>query len=332
MKPNILVTGGAGYIGSHVCKTLYQCGYTPITYDNLENGHKWAVQWGPLVKGDIADKIKLNHVFLKYKPYAVIHLAAFALVGESVKDPKKYYQNNVAGSLVLLETMLEHNVKKIIFSSTCATYGLPMQMLINEKHQQNPINPYGNSKLMVEIILCDFCKAYDFKSISLRYFNAAGADPDGQIGEAHNPETHLIPLALKAATGDIPEITIFGDDYDTNDGTCIRDYIHVNDLADAHVLSLKFLDKSKGFSAFNLGNERGFSVREVFDEIERVTGRQVPFKIGPRRVGDPTHLVGDATLAKICLGWSLKRGDLNDIINTSWKWHLNQKKKEFPHS
>ena len=238
---NILVTGGAGYIGSHTCKALAKAGFTPITYDNLTSGHEWAVRWGPLARGDILDRDRLDEVFRQYQPSAVMHFAAYAYVDESVEQPLKYYRNNVAGALNLLDVMREHGVNYIVFSSTCATYGLPQAIPMPEDHPQNPVNPYGASKLMVERMLTDFGTAYGLRSISLRYFNAAGADPDGEIGEDHDPETHLIPLVLETAAGRRPNITIYGTDYDTPDGTCIRDYVHVTDLAKAHVLALKAL-------------------------------------------------------------------------------------------
>ena len=318
---NILVSGGAGYIGSHACKALALSGYTPISFDNLVYGHPWAVRWGPLEVGDIADRSRLDEVIEKYQPSAVMHFAAYAYVGESVRDPGKYYRNNVAGSLTLLETVRDHNIDNLIFSSTCATYGIPDHVPISETHPQRPINPYGASKLMIERMLQDFEVAHGLRSISLRYFNAAGADPEGEIGEAHDPETHLIPLVLDAAAGKRPAITVFGDDYDTPDGTCIRDYIHVSDLADAHVLALKALETGAKTTAYNLGNGQGFSVREVIDSASRVTGRQVPFTLGQRRVGDPAALVGDATRAMQELGWRPQLHDIDTMIDTAWQWH-----------
>jgi UDP-arabinose 4-epimerase len=324
---NILVTGGAGYIGSHACKALANAGYMPITYDNLVYGHEWAVKWGPLEIGDIADRNRLDAVIKKYQPEAVMHFAAYAYVGESVQDPGKYYRNNVAGTLTLLEAMHDHGIDKLIFSSTCATYGVPEQVPISEDHPQRPINPYGMSKLMIEQILRDFDNAHGLRSISLRYFNAAGADPDGEIGESHDPETHLIPLVLDAAAGIRPVITVFGDDYDTPDGTCIRDYIHVSDLADAHVLALQALESGASTIAYNLGNGIGFSVREVIQAVERVIRRAVPFKIGPRREGDPSHLVGDAALVRRELGWRPFQYDLERIVSTASNFQLKIKKK-----
>ena len=267
----ILVTGGAGYIGSHVCKTLATAGYLPVVYDNLVYGHPRAVRWGPLEQGDLLDRQRLDEVIARHRPEAVLHFAAYAYVGESVEDPDKYYRNNVAVSLTLLEAMRGHGIGKLVLSCTCATYGVPRTIPIPEHHLQAPINPYGASKLMVERMLRDFEHAYGLRSVALRYFNAAGADPDTEIGEDHDPETHLIPLVLDAALGKRPSITVFGDDYDTPDGTCIRDYIHVTDLADAHVLALEYLEDGGISTAYNLGNGRGFSVRELIDCARRIT-------------------------------------------------------------
>ncbi|MGD8263581.1 MAG: UDP-glucose 4-epimerase GalE, partial [Desulfobacterales bacterium] len=277
MRNPILVTGGAGYIGAHACKALSKTGYTPITYDNLVYGHRSAVKWGPLEEGDISDRQRLESVIDKYKPMAVMHFAAYAYVGESVDNPSKYYHNNVAGSLTLLETMRQCGIDKIIFSSTCATYGMPEQIPITEDHPQNPINPYGRSKLMIEWMLDDFAHAYGLKYVSLRYFNAAGANPDAEIGENHDPETHLIPLVLDVALGRRNHLEIFGTDYDTTDGTCIRDYIHVTDLADAHLLALKYLLDGGQRNVFNLGNGNGFSVREVVAAALKITGCDISF-------------------------------------------------------
>jgi UDP-arabinose 4-epimerase len=318
---NVVVTGGAGYIGSHACKALAQEGYTPVAFDNLIRGNRWAVKYGPLELGDILDRAKLDEVFQRYQPKAVLHFAAYAYVGESVEDPGKYYRNNVAGTLTLLEAMRDHGVKKLVFSSTCATYGNPESTPITEDHPQRPINPYGRSKLIVEQMLRDFDQTHDIKSISLRYFNAAGADPEGEIGEAHDPETHLIPLILDVALGKRPFITVFGDDYDTPDGTCIRDYIHVTDLAEAHLLALHALEDGAQSAAFNLGNGQGFSVKEIIAEAERVTQRQIKSIIGPRRDGDPAALVGDSSLAMSKLNWKPELNHLGDIIHTSWEWH-----------
>ena len=328
MSKNVLVTGGAGYIGSHACKALSRAGYTPITYDNLVYGHEWAVKWGPLEIGDIADRKRLDEVIEKYSPVAIMHFAAYAYVGESVQDPGKYYRNNVAGSLTLIETARDHGIDKFIFSSTCATYGIPNQIPISEDHPQVPINPYGASKLMIERILQDFDRAHNLRSISLRYFNAAGADPDGEIGEAHDPETHLIPLILDVAAGKRESISIFGDDYDTEDGTCIRDYIHVSDLADAHVLALKALESGAKTTAYNLGNGNGYSVLDVIKIARKVTGQLVHEKKLNRRAGDPDRLVGDARYAVQTLDWQPKYNDLQVIVMTAWNWQIKIKKEK----
>ena len=318
---NILVTGGAGYIGSHACKALAEAGYTPVSYDNLVYGHRWAVRWGPLEEGDINDRARLDVVLAQYQPAAVMHFAAYAYVGESVQEPGKYYRNNVAGTLTLLEALRDHSISRIIFSSTCATYGVPERTPIGEQHPLRPINPYGASKLMIERMLTDFDTAHGLKSIALRYFNAAGADPDAEIGEAHDPETHLIPLVLDAAAGMRPAITIHGDDYATPDGTCIRDYIHVTDLAQAHVLALQALERGAESTVYNLGNGQGFSVRQVIDRAEADTGKPIPVAIGPRRPGDPPRLVGDATRIRRDLGWQPQYADLDTILSTAWRWH-----------
>ena len=320
-QPSVLVTGGAGYIGSHACKALAQAGYTPITYDNLVYGHPWAVKWGPLETGDIADRERLNAVIARYRPQAAMHFAAYTYVGESVENPGKYYRNNVAGTLTLLEALRDHGIDKLIFSSTCAIYGIPEAVPITETHPQRPINPYGASKLMIEQMLQDFAVAHDLRSISLRYFNAAGADPDGEIGESHNPETHLIPLVLEAAAGQRPAINIFGDDYDTPDGTCIRDYIHVTDLAQAHVLALQALQAGAVTTAYNLGNGQGASVHEVIASARRVTGREIVSMVDPRRPGDPARLVGDATRIQQNLGWCPQYTNLEVILENAWSWY-----------
>lgn len=317
----VLVTGGAGYIGSHACKLLAQAGYLPVAYDNLMFGHSSFAKWGPLVIGDISDKDCLRHTFLEYKPEAVMHFAAHAYVGESVINPEKYYRNNVCGTLALLEVMLELKVMKIIFSSTCATYGIPESSYINEKCHQNPINPYGASKLMVERILKDFYVAHGLNSISLRYFNAAGADLDCEIGEWHKPETHLIPIIFDAALKKRDSLLIYGNDYKTPDGTCIRDYIHVTDLALAHVKGLIKLNETEGACFYNLGNGEGHSVLEVLGEVENHIGLKIDYKFGLRREGDPPILIADASLARSELNWVPRYSDLNTIIGTAWKWH-----------
>lgn len=321
---NILVTGGAGYIGSHACKALAQAGYTPISYDNLDTGHDWAVQWGPLERGDIADRTRLDSVIMKYRPSAVMHFAAHAYVGESVQNPGKYYRNNVAGTLTLLEALRDHEIDKFIFSSTCSIYGNPETVPICEEHSQRPINPYGSSKMMVEAMLRDFDFAHGLRSITLRYFNAAGADPDGEIGEEHEPETHLIPLVLDVANDKRLNITIFGDDYDTHDGSCIRDYIHVTDLADAHILALRMLEKGATTTAYNLGNGCGFSVKDVIKRVEFLTGKKIRVEIGQRREGDPACLIAQAALAKNELNWKPRYCDLDTIIMTAIKWSMRK--------
>lgn len=319
---NVLVTGGAGYIGSHTCKVLAKQGYQPIVYDNLIYGHPWAVKWGPLEVGDIHDYRRLSEVIEQYNPIATIHFAAFAYVGESVTDPAKYFRNNVAGTLNLIECLKHHNVNHFIFSSTCATYGVPRQVPIREDHTQNPINPYGLSKLMVEQMLAGFSSAYDFRSVALRYFNAAGADPEGEIGELHIPETHAIPLILNAVGSTEQAFTVFGTDYDTPDGTCIRDYIHVTDLAQAHVLALEHLQQGGTTTAFNLGNGQGYSVKELINVAEKISGKKVNVKFGKRRAGDPDRLIGDANKIKTELGWNPQFANLERIIETAWNWHL----------
>ena len=317
----VLVTGGAGYIGSHTCKALSLEGYLPVTYDNLVYGHDWAVRWGPFERGDILDRGRLSDVISHYKPAAVVHFAAFTYVGESVADPGKYYRNNVSGSLTLLEAARDHGIRRFVFSSTAAVYGIPDSIPIQENARQNPINPYGVSKQIVERMLIDFGAAHDIRSVALRYFNAAGADPDNETGESHDPESHLIPLVLDAVSGRRPYITIFGTDYPTPDGTCIRDYIHVSDLADAHVKALQALERGSPSGACNLGNGRGFSVREVIDTVERVTGLSVPAKLGDRRPGDPARLISDASRARTELGWEPRIAELDQIISSAWAWH-----------
>jgi len=303
-------------------------GYNPIAYDNMVNGHPWAVQWGPLEVGDICDRVCLDAVLNKYQPEAVVHFAAFAYVGESVQHPAKYYRNNVMGSLTLLEAMVDHGIDKIVFSSTCATYGMPEIMPIVESTVQCPVNPYGYTKLAVEGMLKNFATAYGISSTCLRYFNAAGADPDTLVGEDHNSETHLIPLVLDAAIGRRDSITVFGDDYPTPDGSCIRDYIHVADLAEAHLLALQKLEQGSGFNVFNLGNGKGFSVFDVVKVAQQVTGREIKVKLGPRREGDPAQLVADATKACRYLGWKPELHQLETIIETAWRWTLKQASTE----
>ena len=313
----ILVTGGAGYIGSHACKALAQEGFTPIAFDNLVLGHRDAVRWGPLVEADIRDEDALAETIRKYAVEAVIHFAAFAYVGESVDAPAKYYRNNVGGTLSLLDARRSASVDKLVFSSSCATYGVPDVLPITESAPQRPINPYGRTKLVVEQVLEDYAHAYGSRHVALRYFNAAGADPDGEIGERHDPETHLIPLALLAAAGRREALEVFGDDYDTPDGTCVRDYIHVTDLARAHVLALRHLLDGGDSLALNLGSGSGSSIREVIGAVAQVTGRRVPHVIKPRRPGDPPVLYADPRLAKERLGFETEMSDLHTIVGTA---------------
>jgi UDP-arabinose 4-epimerase len=321
MAKNILVTGGAGYIGSHTAKALSRAGYRPVTYDSLVYGHRHAVKWGPFVEGDIADTAKLERVIKDEAIDAVVHFAAFAYVGESVAKPEIYFQNNVVGSLSLLDAMRHTGVKPIVFSSTCATYGMPDRMPITEDTLQRPINPYGETKLMIERALAWYGPAHDIRSVSLRYFNACGADPEGEIGEEHDPETHLIPLILDAALGKRAAIDVFGTDYPTPDGTAVRDYIHVQDLADAHVKALSYLFEGGQTTQVNLGTGTGSSVREVIDAVERVTGRAVPKREVARRAGDPPELVADPSKANSLLGWKPQMSDIDSIIRTAWDWH-----------
>ncbi len=317
----VLVTGGAGYIGSQACKALAAVGHTPVVFDNLVHGHRWAVQWGPLEEGDIADRVRLDAVIKRWQPAAVMHFAAYAYVGESVTDPGKYYRNNVAGTLTLLESMRDHAIEKLVFSSTCATYGEPKQLPLGEDHPQAPINPYGASKLMIERMLADFGTAHRLRSISLRYFNAAGADLAGDIGEAHTPETHLIPLLLETALGLRPCLNLYGDDYPTADGTCIRDYVHVSDLAQAHCLALDALDGgAAGARAYNVGTGVGHSVKQLVAAASRISERKIPVTVSPRRAGDPPALVADATRIQADLGWRPTCSDLDSIIGSAWRW------------
>ena len=320
----ILITGGAGYIGSHACKAVAQAGYTPVAYDNLVYGHREAVRWGPLEVGDIADRHRLDEVIAEYRPEAAIHFAAYAYVGESVQDPAKYYRNNVAGTLSLLEALVHHGIDRVVFSSTCATYGIPEQVPIDEQHPQHPINPYGASKLMIERMLQDFSTAYGLRSVSLRYFNAAGADPDGEIGENHDPETHLVPLALQAAIGQRGALQVFGTDYPTPDGSCIRDYVHVTDLAQAHVQALNYLTHGGATTALNLGTGQGHSVLQVIEVARTVTGLDIPVVIAERRAGDPPVLTAGAGQARRVLGWQPRYPDLSVILQHAWNWHRQQ--------
>lgn len=321
----ILVTGGAGYIGSHYVLYERERGNDVVVLDNLVYGHSEAVLGAPLVIGDLADRPLLDRIFSQYEPSAVVHFAAFASVGESVSFPERYYRNNVASTLNLLEAMKDHGVRHFIFSSSCATYGNPVYVPMDEKHPQNPINPYGESKYICEKMMEAFDHAHGLRFASLRYFNAAGADPQGRIGESHEPESHLIPLILQTAAGKRDKITIFGTDYDTPDGTCIRDYIHILDLAQAHSLALQRLREGGASAFYNLGSENGFSVREVIDLCENVTGKKVPVEIGPRRPGDPPRLVASAAKIKHELGWSPRYPDLQEIVHTAWNWEQNRR-------
>ncbi|HBC43142.1 MAG TPA: UDP-glucose 4-epimerase GalE [Pseudanabaena sp.] len=322
-KQTILVTGGAGYIGSHAVKVLQQDGYQVLILDNLVYGHQDIAETlgAELIVGDTNDRPLLDQLFRDRQISAVMHFAAYAYVGESVTQPDKYYRNNVVGTLTLLEAMVAANIKAFVFSSTCATYGIPQQIPMTEEHPQVPINPYGATKLMVERILQDFDVAYGLKSVIFRYFNAAGADPDGAIGEDHNPETHLIPLVLLTALGKREAITIYGTDYPTADGTCIRDYIHVNDLADAHVLGLQYLLQGNKSEIFNLGNGNGFSVKEVIDTAQEISGKSIYVIFGDRRAGDPPTLVGSSEKARKILNWQPKYADIKIILQHAWQWH-----------
>jgi UDP-glucose-4-epimerase GalE len=321
---NVLVTGGAGYIGSHAAKALARAGMRPVVYDNFVYGNRWAVKWGPLVEGDIRDRAALLDAFSRYEIDAVMHFAAFAYVGESMAQPGRYFDNNVTGSFNLLESMQLAKIRNIVFSSTCATYGTPDSVPITEETPQRPVNPYGETKLMIERALHWYGEAHGISSLALRYFNASGADAEGEIGEAHDPETHLIPLVLDAAAGTRPAIDVFGTDYPTRDGTCERDYIHVSDLADAHVQALRYLAEGGQTTAINLGTGEGHTVREVINAVESVTGRPVPRRETGRRAGDPPILVADARRAAKMLGWTPSRSDLPTIVRTAWAWHQNR--------
>lgn len=317
----ILITGGAGYIGSHTCKLLAEKGYKIIVLDNLVYGHKEAVLHGEFIQGDISDSVLLDKIFSTHKISAVIHFAAFAYVGESVKDPAKYYSNNVSNTITLLNAMIKHKVFNFVFSSTCATYGIPEKLPITEEMEQKPINPYGASKLMIERIVKDYSAAYGLKYCIFRYFNAAGADPECLIGEHHEPETHIIPLILDAAIGRRPSIKIFGTDYPTKDGTCIRDYIHVSDLADAHLKAFEYL-KNNGESVFlNLGTMNGVSIRELINVTKKVTGRDFSVEETDRRAGDPPELIGSMKKAQKLLNWKPVHSDIETIIRDAWNWH-----------
>jgi UDP-arabinose 4-epimerase len=320
----ILVTGGAGYIGSHACKALSRAGYEPIVFDNLSSGHASAVKWGPLAQGDIRDGAALDQAFHAFKPVMVMHFAAHAYVGESVHDPLKYYENNIGGTQSLLAAMKRNQVNSIIFSSTCATYGIPETVPIDEAAPQNPINPYGFTKLVVERMLADCAAAHGLSWCALRYFNAAGTDPEGELGEDHDPETHVIPLALQAALGSRSSFQVFGTDYDTPDGTAVRDYIHVSDLADAHVKAVTYLLKGGKSDAFNLATGKGVSVKELVRAVERATGRKVPAQFGPRRAGDPPVLFAVAQKAADVLGWRPAFVSIDDTVASAARWFERQ--------
>jgi UDP-glucose-4-epimerase GalE len=321
----VLVTGGAGYIGSHAAKALHQAGYRVVVFDNLVAGHRAAARYGDLVEGDICDTALVRETLRRHEISAVMHFAAFLDVGESVREPVRYYQNNVGGALSVLEAMTAESVRAFVFSSTCATYGEPIETPIVETHPQRPINSYGETKLAVERALPHYERAYGIHFVALRYFNAAGADPDGEIGEDHSPEIHVIPRAIEAATGG-PGLDVFGDDYPTPDGTCLRDYIHVSDLADAHVRALETIVETGKSGAYNLGTGRPHSVRQVIDSVERMTGKPVPWRLAPRRPGDPAVLYAAPHKAQAELHWTPKHADLDAIVGTAWNWHRTHPK------
>lgn len=317
----VLVTGGAGYIGSQTSKLLMATGHEPVVLDNLSTGHRWAVRWGEYVEGDLADTAQVREALERHAIEAVIHFAASAYVGESMQNPRKYFHNNVTNTLKLLDAMLDAGVRYMVFSSSCATYGLPDRLPITEMEPQRPVNPYGESKLFVERVLRWYGEVYGLHWMALRYFNAAGADPDGEIGEIHDPETHLIPLVIQAALGQRSQLDVFGTDYPTADGTAVRDYIHVVDLARAHISALDHLSSGGDSMALNLGTGHGHSVKEVVQTVERVAQRPVPVREAPRRAGDPPALVADATRAAHVLGWTPGCSDLETVVTTAWRWH-----------
>lgn len=316
----IVVTGGAGFVGSHVCLALARQGYLPVTFDNLSRGHKDLVKWGPLEIGDIRDTKRLSETLSMHRPAAVIHCAALAYVGESMEDPARYYDINVRGSLSLLEAMRATGVSRIVLSSSCAVYGVPERLPITEQTPCHPINTYGATKLVVEGMLRDYTRAYGFRTLALRYFNAGGADPDGLTGEIHDPEPHVIPRVLMAAEGSLPYFGVLGDDWPTPDGTCVRDYVHVSDLADTHVAAVDYLERDQRHPHLNLGTNSGFSVRQIVEVAERVSGRAIPLKIDLRRPGDPPALVAQADLAARELGFVPRRSSIDTIIQTAWLW------------
>jgi UDP-glucose-4-epimerase GalE len=322
---NVLVTGGAGYIGSHTCKHLAASGHTPVVIDDLSQGHDWAVKWGPLERGSLGDPARLAEVLAAHRVDAVIHFAASALVGESMTDPGKYFRNNTLATFNLIEAVRAAGVGTIVFSSTCATYGNPVRVPIDEDHPQVPVNPYGESKLMVEKMLRWYGQCHGLRWMALRYFNAAGADPDGEIGEDHDPESHLIPLVIGGTLGTARPVKVFGTDYPTPDGTAVRDYIHVADLADAHLRAIECLNGGTPSQAINLGTGVGHSVRQVIDTVGQVSGRHVPFDVAPRRAGDPPELVADPSRARAVLGWTPRSGRLETIVDHAWKWHASRR-------
>lgn len=328
MKNTILVTGGAGYIGSHACKALRQAGYLPVTIDNLSTGWREAVKFGPFEHIDLINKSEIDRVFQKYNPIAVMHFAALSQVGESMIKPGLYWKNNVLGSLNLMQAAVDNGCLKFVFSSTCATYGDQDNVVLDETCQQYPINAYGSSKRAVESILKDFQTAHGMEHMIFRYFNVAGADPESQVGEFHQPETHLIPLILDVVSGKQASVTIFGTDYETADGTCIRDYVHVCDLVDAHILGLEWLIQGNGSRTFNLGTGKGFSVREVINEVQRITNRPLTIHEGERRPGDCTKLVSGSSMATSELGWSASRSNLSSMVTDAWRWHQTNGYKE----
>lgn len=323
MAAHVLVTGGAGYVGSHACKALRAAGYVPVTYDSLITGWQDAVKFGPFERGDLADRARLDAVFARWQPVAVMHFAALSLVGDAMRDPGTYWRHNVLSSLTLIEAAIAAGCLDFVFSSTCATYGDQDGVLLDEDTPQAPINAYGKSKRAIEDMLADFEASHGLRSVIFRYFNVAGADPEGEVGEHHRPETHLIPLMLDAIDGKRPALTVFGTDYPTRDGTCVRDYVHVSDLVEAHVLGLDWLRAGKGSRVFCLGTGSGFSVREVIDHARLVTNREVPVLLGERRAGDAVSLVSGSARAIRELGWRPRRSDLGSMIADAWRWHQN---------
>jgi UDP-arabinose 4-epimerase len=321
MSSHVLVTGGGGYVGSHACKRLAAAGYKPVVLDDLSEGHRWAVKWGPLIVGDIGDRELVIDTIRSFNIQAVLHFAGRAYVSESIQQPRIYFNNNFAKTLVLLDSILDAGVDKLVFSSTCATYGDPQQLPITEDHPQRPINPYGVSKLMVEQALHWYRCAYGLRYVALRYFNAGGADLDGEIGEDHDPETHLIPRVIAVAQGKLPQVEIFGTDYETRDGTAVRDYVHVADLASAHVRALDRLIDGGNSVSINLGTGRGHSIREVISMAEKISGARVPVREAPRRLGDPAALVADPSRGETILQWRPKVSDLQTIVHSAWNWH-----------